>query len=397
MHVYLEFTNEKSSKFWEVTQQDCSLLIRYGKVGAKGRSQSKAFESEAAAQKEAKKLVGQKTRKGYAAVPSESPEGAAKAPDSTTAAPTADAGAPEQNDAVDVDADGNRWVPIGDGSYLALIDGRLTARNKKGRRLKAPSKKAKSSAVGVQLTEVLKLQREHAKECRETVERWMLRSLPVPTNLLLAIWPDPAWRAMLEHTVVAPAPGSDEAQDPDLVGLLRAIDAERGLGLVNLDGETVWMKPASVVIPHPILLEDLADWVDMATDLGVVQGLSQLLRETFALPDGLVPTAMGIDTYAEGSFKQLRHAISRTRAIGCRVSGGFATTTVWEGGEAIDAQYWIGAHEPTFETTTGALSWSQKGSLRPVIEVPPVAFSEGMRMASLIFAKRHIEEQEEQA
>lgn len=396
MRVYLEFTNEKSSKFWEVTQSEASIQIRYGKIGSKGRSQTKAFESEEAAQNEAKKLIGQKTKKGYAEVSAAADEpGEASSPGVSVEAnsePSTESAGEAQ---VDIDGEGNRWMRLEDGSALALIDGKLAARNKKGRRLKAASKKMKDTELGVQLLAVAKLQKEHAQECLENVERWMLRSLPVPTQLIMAVWADASWRALLEHAVLAPAPGTTEADDPDLVGLLRAVDPEKGLGLVNLDGESVWTKPSAVVLPHPILIEDLGDWLEMATDLGVVQGLSQLHRETFALPDGLEPTATAIEDYSAGAFQQLRHAISRTRSIGCRVSGGFATTTVWEQGGCIDAQYWIGAEDPSYETETGSLSWSEGGKAVPVINVPPVSFSEGMRMASLIFAKRHIEEQKE--
>ena len=33
--------------------------------------------------------------------------------------------------------------------------------------------------------------------------------------------------------------------------------------------------------PHPVLLEDLADWRALATELSLTQGIAQLHRETF--------------------------------------------------------------------------------------------------------------------
>ena len=48
---------------------------------------------------------------------------------------------------------------------------------------------------------------------------------------------------------------------------------------------------------------------------------------------------------------------------------------------------------PMYETTTGDLSWvDDKQRPLAVADVPPVAYSEGMRMASLIYAKRKVEE-----
>jgi hypothetical protein len=294
-------------------------------------------------------------------------------------------------------ADGIRWVALDDGSALGFEDEKLVARNKKGARLKSPSKGMLASETGEQMADVLKLVSEHAQECLETVERWMLRSLPVPTATIHALWPDPHWRRLIENAVVAPAPGTDEADDSDNTGILRAVDPEKGLGVVNLDGETVWMNPAAVVIPHPILLPDLADWRGIVAELGVEQGLGQLMRETFAKPDGLDPKAQRLDEFSGGKFERLAQAIGRTRSIGCRVSGGFAVTTVWEDHKRYRAQLWIGAEDPTYETETGELMWTDKDDkVVLVASVPPVSFSEGMRMASLIYAKRHIEEEKKE-
>lgn len=395
MLTYLELVDDKSSKFWEVTRSGSSLTIRYGKIGTDGRTQEKSFGSDAAATKEADKLVAQKTKKGYV---DKTPKGKASEskPETAPIAPASEPkAAPAKTPEPEAEPDGLRWVPLEDGSALAFEDGKIVGRNKKGKRLKSPSKKMLQTEIGEQLADVAKLQKEHAQECLETVERWMLRSLPVPTTTLIALWPDPHWRRLLDNTVVAPAPGTPEADDPDLVGILRAI-GERGLGLVNLDGETVWTRPAAIVIPHPILLEDLADWRSLVAELEVAQGLGQLMRETFARPDGLDPTARGLDEFSGGKFEMLAHAIGRTRAIGCRVSGGFATTTVWENELRYQAQFWIGAEDPYYETETGELMWSDGEKSIAVASVPPVSFSEGMRMASLIYAKRKIEEQEEE-
>jgi DNA ligase (NAD+) len=61
----LEFVDEKSSKFWEVRVQGATVEVRYGKLGTPGQSQLKEFDDEAAAQKQAEKVMGEKLKGGY--------------------------------------------------------------------------------------------------------------------------------------------------------------------------------------------------------------------------------------------------------------------------------------------------------------------------------------------
>ena len=65
MKIYLEYRDEKSSKFWEVTVTDPTMTTRWGKLGSDGQSKEKAYESKDEAIKEAEKLASQKVRKGY--------------------------------------------------------------------------------------------------------------------------------------------------------------------------------------------------------------------------------------------------------------------------------------------------------------------------------------------
>lgn len=66
MKTYLEFHDEKSSKFWEVTVKDATMITRWGKLGSDGQSKEKTFGSNDEAITEAAKIAGQKVRKGYA-------------------------------------------------------------------------------------------------------------------------------------------------------------------------------------------------------------------------------------------------------------------------------------------------------------------------------------------
>lgn len=61
----LVYTDEKSSKFWEIASEDTKLVIRYGKSGTRGQTQIKTFPDVQILQKEMAKLVKAKLDKGY--------------------------------------------------------------------------------------------------------------------------------------------------------------------------------------------------------------------------------------------------------------------------------------------------------------------------------------------
>lgn len=60
-----EYKDDKSSKFWEVTQAGSSVMLRYGRTGSDGQTQEKMFSDSAAASKHVAKLVAEKSGKGY--------------------------------------------------------------------------------------------------------------------------------------------------------------------------------------------------------------------------------------------------------------------------------------------------------------------------------------------
>ncbi|WP_276502432.1 AAA domain-containing protein [Terrimonas pollutisoli] len=61
----LVFTDATSNKFWEAAVQDDKLIVRYGRVGAKGQVQVKTFADAATTAKEKEKMVKEKLGKGY--------------------------------------------------------------------------------------------------------------------------------------------------------------------------------------------------------------------------------------------------------------------------------------------------------------------------------------------
>jgi hypothetical protein len=300
--------------------------------------------------------------------------------------------APAANKAI-VDEQGLGWVDAGKGYQLTLDGGKLAAKNDKDKRLSSVPKDLKAGDVADQLEALRDWLAEHDRECIATVEQWMLRSLPVPRAVLQAVWEDPAWRRPLENAVIV-AVRNDGAHDHSRAGLFRGVDPKKGVGIVDLDGETDWLDTDRVAIPHPILISELDAWRELITQLDVTQGVPQLHRETHVKPAGL--TTQTIDQFEDGKFAMLMHAVGKARSLGYKVRGGFATCQVWDAGTVSEARYWIGAESPEFETYTGQLLWVDRRERGlPLASVGPVAFSEGMRMASAIYAARVVEKKDD--
>ena len=64
----LIFKDATSNKFWEAGVQDDKLIVRYGRVGAKGQVQVKTFANATETVKEKERMVREKLGKGYKAV-----------------------------------------------------------------------------------------------------------------------------------------------------------------------------------------------------------------------------------------------------------------------------------------------------------------------------------------
>jgi hypothetical protein len=178
----------------------------------------------------------------------------------------------------------------------------------------------------------------------------------------------------------------EDGRGQALSGFIRDASAS-GAGIVTLDGESRWATGSSVTIPHPILIDDLADAREFLMEIGASQAVPQLFRETFSRPGDLDPNQSTFNTWAGARFKELRHAVSRCATLGFRVSGGFAIVRVWEGGAPIEARFWVGSDDPAMEAETGQLGFTdaQSRTLK-LVDVGPVAWSEGARMAQLIAA-----------
>ncbi|MET9503270.1 DUF4132 domain-containing protein [Streptomyces sp. NPDC006622] len=282
------------------------------------------------------------------------------------------------------------WVSAG-GYEVALEDGKVTCRNAAGRRLKSVPPKIADDPAVVGLRQLVEWLERHEQRCLTDVERWMVRSLPVPFAVLARVWPDPAWQSALRDLVVT-------GEDGQVAGFLRDADPARGLGLVDLDGDTVRITPGLVRLPHPVLLEDLEDLREFAVELGVEQRARQLFREVWHRPATLDAEGTSVQEYAGGAFKELRFLHGRAAQLGYRVRGGNAVCSVLEDGRGVEARVWIGDYDGYEETETGPLTFTDSaGRALRLGRIGPVAWSEGMRMAASLYAGRDIEDEEQAA
>lgn len=61
----LVYMDARSSKFWRIELDGSSHTVTYGRIGSDGQTSTKTFPTEAAARKDAEKLVKEKIGKGY--------------------------------------------------------------------------------------------------------------------------------------------------------------------------------------------------------------------------------------------------------------------------------------------------------------------------------------------
>jgi hypothetical protein len=278
------------------------------------------------------------------------------------------------------------WAPAAGGHELALDGTTLTCRNSGGRVLKSIPKAVRTSPAGEKLSELRDRLLRHEAECRATVESWLLAGVPIPAALLARVWPDPGWRCCLRHLVVVV---------DGRAGLLADVSEEGGARLTGKDGTPYAPPVGPMTVPHPALLPDVAAWQGVLDAAQIAQGIPQLARGVHHRPADVDLGATSVDDYAGGHFEELRHATSRAAQHGFVMRGGFAVVrTLDRRGAAVQARYWLGADDPGLSAETGRLIWVDEAE-RPVPlgEVGPVAWSEGVRMAALIYGGRQIHDQ----
>ncbi|WP_329389124.1 DUF4132 domain-containing protein [Streptomyces sp. NBC_01716] len=282
------------------------------------------------------------------------------------------------------------WLPAGEGYEVALVEGRVTARSTAGRaagrQLKTLPKAVRTHPEVDRLRALAEWLDRHATDCVARVDSWMVSSLPVPTGLLARVWPDEAWQAGLRDLVVM-------GGSPDEVGFLRDATDSGELRVVDPDGETIRLSPATVTLPHPVLLPELDDLREFAAELGLTQGVEQIHRATWHKPADLAEKATSVSDFAGAGYDSRFGLAARATTLGYRVTGGYATCQIREAGTVTEASVWIGEPYWYGDSETGDLSWSrQDGRTLPLRQVGPVAWSEGMRMAAALHAGRTVKE-----
>jgi hypothetical protein len=286
------------------------------------------------------------------------------------------------------------WLDAEKNYALGIEAGKVVCRNPAGKKLATVPKELKDSELAEQLSALCEWLADHRTECLRRVETWMLRSLPVPCDVVRSVWPDPDWSDMLRNLVVSPADAQGKVNAAQ-TGLLRDIDAKKGIGVVDRDGETQWIAAEQILIPHPILIDGLDELREIAADMEFAQEIEQLFRPTFAATKEQKELTR-ITDFSGGKFEQLNFASALCRRLGYPVRGGYACSKIWENATPLEARYWIGDEYPESETYTGELIFvgSDQKPLK-IADVGRVTFSEGVRMASQIYAKRKVEKQEE--
>ncbi|NLG54551.1 MAG: DUF4132 domain-containing protein [Rhodococcus sp.] len=287
-----------------------------------------------------------------------------------------------------------QWIPSGDYQLSIGDDGKIIARNKAGKPLKSVPAKVKKADAYLELDQLRDFLARHDIEAGAQVQRWLLDGLPVPAALIGELWADTAWRSWLTDLVIA----TEDDGALQLHGFLREVtktDAGVQLGVVDLDGESDTVDAAQVRIPHPVLFgDDLDELREFAVDLGLTQGFDQLQRQVFARPENLA--GKGVDTFTDAEFDEIRFVAGRAKTHGFAVQGGYAVCRIIENGLRYQARIWIGEGAPEAMTMLGELIWVHDDVTLALSDVPPVAYSEGMRMATILYAGRKIEKDGDQ-
>lgn len=101
-------------------------------------------------------------------------------------------------------------------------------------------------------------------------------------------------------------------------GFLQEINDSKGAGIIDLDGESHWLKADSVAIPHPILLKERDDFRQITVELNFPQKLDQVFRSTWT-PSKTHLEAMRVEDFSNRILQQLNYALGLCRRLGYRV------------------------------------------------------------------------------
>lgn len=280
------------------------------------------------------------------------------------------------------------WVHAHQGHELALDGTDLRCRKSGGKVLRSVPAAVRESPVGERFEALREQVLRHERECRATVESWLLGGIPVPGPLLARVWDDTGWRTCLRHLVV---------RVEGRLGLLDDVSEDGRASVREADGELYEASAgAAVTAVHPVLLDDLDGWRLLLAEHGGTQGVEQVGRRVHRRRDGRGPEGVGVEVpggayaYAEVSGAARQRAVEH----GFAVRGGFAVLGMSERGAAVEVRCWLGSGEAAGSGGAGGSGAGEAGRLLwvdaeerplPVGGVGPVAWSEGRRMAELVY------------
>ncbi|WP_433464329.1 DUF4132 domain-containing protein [Spirillospora sp. CA-128828] len=287
-----------------------------------------------------------------------------------------------------------RWIGVA-GGYEVAVRGEgaekpvVVCRRAGGKELAKVPAKVKQDPGVASLMELCERLAERGRAVREQVEAWMLRSLPVPVEVLHAVWEDPAWRHALTGLIVAPVHGG--TPDLECAGVLLGLDGAKGVRLAPVDGDVLWSGADTFAIPHPILLgDDLVDRLRRGAALDHDQAVEQLHRERWSRPNGMDRTIDVIDAFWFTEARYESGAAFERRVIGSggRVRGDVARFTVHDP-EPIGIELEVKYSGPMSPAYLGTLTFANGGR-----EIGDIAWSEATRILMSLFAGRTVEDEE---
>lgn len=314
----------------------------------------------------------------------------------------------------DLDADGCRRVALGDGEAVIRVMGARTVsiewRGDGGKPLKAPSAAMKADKPA------LKAVREAAREIEADLGTQLVRLQRL--YLENRRWDATLWRARyLDQPLLRPLVRR-LIWWLDRDGERRAVMADAaGAELCTVDGQPVAIAGGTIALWHPI--EDRPDaveqWRDRLEAGEITQPFAQAWREIYVVTEAERATETYSNRWAAHILRQ-HQAISLARMNGWRV-----THRMWVDApndepwhltipaHNLVADYWIrptGGEEPErtqgnallyvatdrvqfHEIAAGAADSArgpERGAPVPLVQLPPVVFSEVMRQADLLTA-----------
>src|SRR5215467_4544745 len=102
------------------------------------------------------------------------------------------------------------WLKTGSDYEVTLSHGKVICRTGQSKVIKTVPKALAEDDIVVGLRQLAEWLGRHEASCRAEVDRWMIRSLPVPAKVLHEVWADDAWRAALADLVVVPVEKNGE-------------------------------------------------------------------------------------------------------------------------------------------------------------------------------------------